>query len=163
MMFKKVTHEPANYVCLHWSNQSTSTMKVHGIIFFQNTYLQTIRVHVGLLKQQQSFTAIIKIIKSEISRMKNSKDSDTTVGLPSTMQPPAKQQAIKHKVQMLNLEDKSTPQSHCCAAQTIPEPVLLCGTVHYPAETGHSHQGVPFPRMGVHGLQQCLGRWYVSK
>jgi len=29
---------------------------------------------------------------------------------------------------------------------------------YYPAESGHSHQGIPFPWKGVHGLQQCLGR-----
>ena len=38
--------------------------------------------------------------------------------------------------------------------KTIPEAFLLCGMAHYPTEWGHSHQG---------GLQQCLGRWYVSK
>ena len=39
-------------------------------------------------------------------------------------------------------EAKSTPQSRCCAPQTIPEPFLLCCMVRYPAERGHSHQGI---------------------
>ena len=48
------------------------------------------------------------------------------------------------------------------ALQTIPEPFLLCDTAHYPSERGYSHQGIPFPWKGVHGLQQCLGRCYSS-
>ncbi len=44
-----------------------------------------------------------------------------------------------------NLEAKSTPQTRCCAPQTITEPFLLCSRVHYPAERGHSHQGISFP------------------
>lgn len=39
---------------------------------------------------------------------------------------------------------KSTPQTHFCARQTIPEPFLGCGRAHYPAERGHRHQGIPF-------------------
>ena len=57
----------------------------------------------------------------------------------------------------------TSPQTRCCAPQTIPEPFLLCSMAHHPVERSHSHhQGIPFPRKGVHGLQQCLGRWYVS-
>jgi len=41
-----------------------------------------------------------------------------------------------------DLKAKSTPQTHCCAPQTIPETFLLCGRVHYPAERGHSHQRI---------------------
>ncbi len=55
-----------------------------------------------------------------------------------------------------NSEAKSTPQTHCWAPKTIPEPFLLCGRAHYPAEKGHSHWGIPFPWKGVHGLQQYL-------
>ena len=54
-----------------------------------------------------------------------------------------------------NLEARSRPQIRC-APQTITEPFLLCGTAHYPAERSHSHQGIPFPWKGVHGLQQCF-------
>ena len=43
----------------------------------------------------------------------------------------------------------------CCAPQIIPEPSLLCGPVHYPAERGHSHQGKPWK--GVHAL------WYIAQ
>ena len=52
-----------------------------------------------------------------------------------------------------NLEAKSTPPTRCCVPQTIPEPFLLCGMVHYPAERGHSQQGIPFSAKGVHGLK----------
>ena len=51
----------------------------------------------------------------------------------------------------VDLGAKSTPQTCCCVLQTIPEPFLLCGTVHYPAE-----KAIPFPWKGVHGLQRCL-------
>ncbi len=55
-----------------------------------------------------------------------------------------------------NSDAKLTPQTHCWAPQTIPEPFLLCGRAHYPAEKGHSHWAIPFPRKGVHGLKQYL-------
>lgn len=38
-----------------------------------------------------------------------------------------------------NLEAKPTPQTCCCAPEIIPEPSLLCGTMHYPTERGYSH------------------------
>ena len=60
-----------------------------------------------------------------------------------------------------NLEAKSTPQTRGCAPQTSPEPFLLCGTAHYPADRGHSHHGILFP-WKEHSLQQCLGRGYMS-
>lgn len=48
-------------------------MKAHVcLFFFQNTtYIQTIKVHMGLLKQQQqSLRAILQKKNPEISRMK---------------------------------------------------------------------------------------------
>ena len=61
-----------------------------------------------------------------------------------------------------NLEAKSTPQTRGCAPQTIPEPFLLCSTVHCPADRGHSNQGILFPWKGAHGLQQCLANANIS-
>lgn len=56
-----------------------------------------------------------------------------------------------------------TPQTRCCAYQTTPESLLLCGRGHYPAGRGHSCQGTCFPWKGVHDLQKYLVRWYMSK
>ena len=47
-----------------------------------------------------------------------------------------------------SLGSKSGEYSVCvCAPQTIPEPLLLCGTAHHPAERGHSHQGIGYHRV----------------
>ena len=43
---------------------------------------------------------------------------------------------------LVNLEAKSTPQTHCCAPH---KPFKA----HYLAERGHNHQGIPFPWKGV--------------
>lgn len=40
--------------------------------------------------------------------------------------------------------------------QNIPEQFLPCDKAHYPAETGQRNQEIPFPLMGLHGLQQCI-------
>lgn len=41
--------------------------------------------------------------------------------------------------------DASNTSNTLCVPQSIPEPLLLCGSEHYPAERGPSQQGISFP------------------
>ncbi len=50
-----------------------------------------------------------------------------------------------------------------CFSNQNPEQFLQCGRARYPADRDHCHQGVLLPWKGGLFLQQCLGRWYVSK
>lgn len=47
-------------------------------------------------------------------------------------------------------------------SRTIPRPFLLYGRVHYPVGRGHTIREQHVHKR-VYSLQQCLGRWYVSK
>lgn len=64
-----------------------------------------------------------------------------------------------------NLEAKLTPQTCCCDPQTIPEPFLLCGRDHYPAESSHQRilykwKDVTIPRHVVH--VEVTSTWMVG-
>ncbi len=49
--------------------------------------------------------------------------------------------------------DSTRPLKVCCGIDKYPLSTVSC----------HSHQRILFPWKGVHGLQQCLGSWYMSK
>ena len=49
-----------------------------------------------------------------------------------------------------NLDANSIPRAWHYASQTILEPFLLSGMVHYPAEWVHSNQGIQFPWNMIH-------------
>lgn len=48
------------------------------------------------------------------------------------------------------------PQTCCCAPQTVPEPSVLHGKTHYPADGSHSHQGILFPSRPILNTIFCL-------
>ena len=58
-------------------------------------------------------------------------------------------------------EAKSTPWTVVLLKPFLYHVCFVAGG-HYPAERCHCHQGIPFPWTRVHGLQQSLGRWYMS-
>lgn len=47
-------------------------------------------------------------------------------------------------------------QTCCCAPQTVPEPSVLHGKTHYPADGSHSHQGILFPSRPILNTIFCL-------
>lgn len=67
--------------------------------------------------------------------------------------------SVRHIPQMFDWiemwEFGSTLKTFCRALQTIPEQLVLCGRMHYPAERGQNHHGLHYV---VHGFQHCLGR-----
>ena len=62
-----------------------------------------------------------------------------------------------------NLEPKATPWTLFHVPQTIPEQFFVAWQGALSCQKRYCYQGTPLPQRSVCGLQQSLGRWYVSK